>query len=199
MLAVLWHLIIVVATAALLIDRRPSYRAGAMLLVLLPCSVSVLAFAYGNPFNGAMFALLAMLLASVARRLESERVRAGAHWASRVGAAMLVYALVYPHFLEGHIAVLYAIASPVGMVPCPTLAALFGFTLLSDMVLSRRWAMTLAAFGLFYGLFGMLRLGVVLDAGLLFGVVALVVGAGLAPRRAARVPASPGTSDIGSI
>ena len=52
-----------------------------------------------------------------------------------------------------------------------------GFALLGDGLGSRVWSLTLAAFGLFYGLFGVLRLGVFLDIGLVGGAVALAVSA----------------------
>ena len=79
---------------------------------------------------------------------------------------------LYPHFLEGH-ATAYLYASPVGLVPCPTLAVAIGFALLGNGLGSRVWSLTLAAVGLLYGLFGVLRLGVFLDIGLVSGAVAL--------------------------
>jgi hypothetical protein len=49
-----------------------------------------------------------------------------------------------------------------------------GFALLGNGLGSRVWSLTLAAVGLFYGLFGVLRLGVLLDIGLVGGALALV-------------------------
>jgi hypothetical protein len=65
-------------------------------------------------------------------------------------------------------------ASPVGLVPCPTLAVAIGFALVGNGLGSRVWSLTLAALGLFYGLFGVLRLTVLLDIGLVGGALALV-------------------------
>jgi len=48
-----------------------------------------------------------------------------------------------------------------------------GFALLGNGLGSRVWSLTLAALGLFYGLFGVLRLGVFLDIGLVGGAVTL--------------------------
>jgi hypothetical protein len=52
-----------------------------------------------------------------------------------------------------------------------------GFALLGNGLGSRVWSLTLAAVGLFYGLFGVLRLGVLLDIGLVGGALALVAAA----------------------
>jgi hypothetical protein len=52
---------------------------------------------------------------------------------------------------------------------------MIGFTLLAGEGLTDGWRTTLFAFGVFYALFGIVRLGVWLDAGLLIGAVTLVV------------------------
>jgi hypothetical protein len=52
-----------------------------------------------------------------------------------------------------------------------------GFALLGNGLGSPAWSLTLATIGLLYGLFGVLRLGVVLDIGLVGGALALAVTA----------------------
>ena len=49
-----------------------------------------------------------------------------------------------------------------------------GFALVGNGLGSRVWSLTLAALGLFYGVFGVLRLSVLLDIGLVGGALALV-------------------------
>ncbi|MBL0220925.1 MAG: hypothetical protein IPQ07_44525 [Myxococcales bacterium] len=51
------------------------------------------------------------------------------------------------------------------------------------MASARAWSYTLAGFGLFYGVFGVARLGVVLDLPLIAGAVTLAVA--VSPRHAA--------------
>jgi len=174
-LAVIWHVFTAAAILALLGGWRPGRRLAASLLTLLPASVSALAFLYGNPFNGTVFGVLVALLVGIGARLDPGPVSRGATWVTWLGVLMLGFGWLYPHFLEGRPIVLYAIAAPTGLVPCPSLALLIGFTLLADDQFSRAWALTLATFGLFYALFGIFRLGMFLDAGLFLGVVSLLV------------------------
>jgi hypothetical protein len=156
--------------------------------------VSAVAFAYGNPFNGVLFAAGAVALVVLAGARERRRVARGPAWAAAPGIALIAFAWVYPHFLEAHPAA-YLIAAPVGLIPCPTLSLVIGFALLAGGLGPRAWQLVLAALGLFYGIFGVLRLGVWLDAGLVAGAVALVATAVRIrppPRMAERGPAPPG-------
>jgi hypothetical protein len=192
-IAVLWHAIIAASLFALGLGWRPSARVGAMTAIGLAASVSAVAFAYGNPFNGASFALLTILLGRLARRLGPAPLTVGASWTRLVAVTLIAYGLMYPHFLEGRPLIVYAVAAPVGLVPCPTLAVITGLTLLATGVFPKPWAGTLAAFDLFYAVFGIVRLGVVLDAGLLIGALVLAVVV-LAPEQPTRyVPSSNAT------
>jgi hypothetical protein len=49
-----------------------------------------------------------------------------------------------------------------------------GVALVVDGLGSRAWALLLAGAGLFYGVFGVARLGVTLDVGLIVGAVGLL-------------------------
>lgn len=174
--AVLWHGAIAAAMLALLRGWSPSGPMTAVLLTTLPVSVSSFAFAYGNPFNGSVFALLAVLVVLTARNRSHQMAppTPAMFW---LGAGMVAFGLVYPHFLEGEPLIAYAVAAPTGLIPCPTLSVMAGVTLLKSELFSRRWAITLGAFALFYGVFGMLRLGVWIDVALLAGAIGLLVGA----------------------
>jgi len=179
-----WHVAVGLALLALATGRwRPSRRAGAALLALPAVSVSVLAWATGNPFNGATFVVIAGALALAGARLPREPVEPGPTWATALGAAVLAYAWVYPHFLESFPAWAYLYAAPLGAVPCPTLSAVLGFGLLAGGFGSRGWIVTAGVAGLFYAVFGMLRLGVWLDAGLLLAALATLALAIRAPSR----------------
>jgi len=95
-----------------------------------------------------------------------------ARGSSHIGLAMIAFAWIYPHFLEGTV-VRYLYAAPVGLIPCPTLALAIGFALLGGGLGARAWNVTLASVGLFYGLFGVLRLGVLPDVAHIVGATAL--------------------------
>src|SRR4029078_8631941 len=60
MLAIGWQVFLGAILVALLAGRRPSNRFAGYVLVAPLLSVSALAWASGNPFNGATFAALAV-------------------------------------------------------------------------------------------------------------------------------------------
>ncbi|MHB8994760.1 MAG: hypothetical protein ACYC63_05900 [Armatimonadota bacterium] len=173
--AILWHVCLLLVVLALAIGRRPSRRRAATIAVLPLVSVSLAAWSFGNPFNGVVFVLLAIALLVVARQLPSVPVAAGPPWATAIGIVAIAFGWVYPHFLQNASPWLYLIAAPFGLLPCPTLSGLIGFTLLAGGFRSRSWSLTLSGAGLFYGLFGALRLGVQLDLALVGAAVALLV------------------------
>lgn len=172
--AVAWHVVIAGAILALLLGWRPRPRTAGGAIALLPASVAIFAVAYGNPFNGTVFAALTIALVALALRDRTPAFARTSGLARIGGATMLAYGWFYPHFLVGDPSQ-YLYAAPVGLVPCPSLAVALGFALLVGG--SRAWSLTLAGVAAFYALFGMLRLGVTLDLGLLVGAVLLVIAA----------------------
>ena len=136
--------------------------------------MSGFAFQYGNPFNGVAFALLTAVLLfngiGPDAMLRTRKTPA----ATVIGVVLIAFGWFYPHFLESQPIFTYAFGAPTGLIPCPTLAVLTGVTLLLQKGLSRNWSIVLGVFGLFYGAFGALRLGVWLDVGLLAGALSLL-------------------------
>lgn len=164
-LAILWHL----AVFIVMIRKgwRPKQRHAAQLLLLPLISVSILGWLHKNPFQGLVFLILTFILGLISFQLVNRPVSLHRKWTFPVGILALVYALVYPHFLEGKSAWLYLVAAPVGVVPCPSLSLVLGFSLLFSGFYSRAWQAACAVVGLFYAAFGMFVLGVWLDLGLL--------------------------------
>lgn len=175
-IAIAWHVVIAAAIAALVAGWRPSQRVARVALAAPLVSVAAFALAFDNPFNATVFAAGAAGLAVLGGAARSQRVVRGGALASIVGVASIAFGAFYPHFLEVS-PVAYAYSAPVGLVPCPTLALAVGLALLGNGLGSRAWALLLAALGVLYGLFGVLRLGVYLDAGLVVGAGALAVHA----------------------
>jgi hypothetical protein len=136
-------------------------------------SVAGVAIVFNNPFNGLVFGASALALTAIAMGGDRRSVSRGSAWAPGIGVTTIAFGWVYPHFLQGD-ATTYLYAAPVGLVPCPTLAVAIGFALVGNGLGSRVWSLTLGALGLFYGLFGVLRLSVLLDTGLVGGALALV-------------------------
>jgi hypothetical protein len=182
--AVVWHALTAALVVALVAGWRPSRRLAAMFLAAPIATVGVVALAFGNLFNGALFIALAVLLVGVSARLGSDRVRMAAPAVFAAGAAMVAFAWSYPHFLESRPPAVYFVAAPMGVIPCPTLSLVIGFTLLFGGLGSRAWSVALVAAGAFYGLFGVARLGVWLDVALVAGAGALLAVTLLMPGRA---------------
>jgi len=182
--AMAWHFAIAVATAALILGLRPSRRALGAMLAAPIVSAAVVALAIGNPFNGTILGVLGLALALLALRLSSQPVAPGPVGARILGVLLVAFGSFYPHFLQDEMPVAYLYAAPTGVVPCPTLSLAIGFALLAGGLGSRAWSFTLALVGLFYGLFGVARLRVYLDAVLIVGAAALLALA-IAQRRAA--------------
>jgi hypothetical protein len=202
-LAVAWH----VATAAVLVATalgwRPARRWAALLVTAPLLSVSLLAFLQGNPFNGTVFALLTLSLAVMARQLDAEPVALPGRAGLMAAATMLAFAWVYPHFVPSGAPLAALYAAPLGLLPCPTLALAIGLTFLWQGFGSRRWSAVVSIAGLFYGLFGALRLGVQIDHILTLGAVVLGVTVfrprfATLTRQAQRWPAATPRSSPGS-
>jgi hypothetical protein len=176
MLAIVWHMALGASVVALIAGWRPSNRVFAYLLVTPLASVSAVAWAGGNPFNGAMFALLAALLVGIASRISSHPIHVTRSLLFVPAAMLMAFGWTYPHFLERNPWTAYLYAAPMGLLPCPTLATVIGATVMLSLLDSTRWTATLAIAGLVYGAIGVMELRVNLDYGLLAGA-AVVLGA----------------------
>jgi hypothetical protein len=176
-LALVWHVLFAIAGLFLFAGWKPSRRMAAALLTLPLVSVGVLAWAFGNPFNGTIFLALALALLAAGARLDEASIRRGPPLAIRVGILMALFGWVYPHFLEAGSPLRYLYAAPTGIVPCPTLAIVIGLALIGDGIGMARWSVLLGTAGVFYALFGTFGLGVEIDLLLLVGAAALIVRA----------------------
>lgn len=170
-LAMAWHAYFAVLLWSLGFHRFPGRRATACWLILPLLSVSALAWGQGNPFNGMVLLIGAVVLAGCAWRLPAGRLGRVSPWGWGVALPILAFGWGYPHFLDAQTPLAYLYAAPLGLVPCPTLAMIIGITLLLDGLDARPWSAVLAGMGGFYGLFGALYLDVALDWGLVGGAL----------------------------
>jgi hypothetical protein len=173
-LAIVWHIYFAGIAIALVSGIRPSKRIMGVLLALPLLSVGVLAWTVANPFNGILFLIAATALALLAARLPNEPVELGQPWLIAPGVGMFVFGWIYPHFLDTSSFLPYLYAAPTGLIPCPTLSIVIGMALILGGLRSRIWSLLLATMGIFYGIFGVMRLGVMIDLVLLFGALLLV-------------------------
>lgn len=174
-LAVGWHILVAFVAIRALSGWRPSKRFGASVLALPLLSVSVLAWLYGNPFNGVVFAGFAILLLAFGLRRPAGRIERPPVWAAAAGTLLVAFGWVYPHFLGAGSWTRYLYAAPAGLIPCPTLSFSIGLALLAKGFSSRGYSFSLGSLGLFYGLFGAFRLGVMIDLVLAAGASALLI------------------------
>lgn len=154
-----------------------------ILLALPLVSVSILAWTHANPFNGASFALVAIALLVIAGRFSREAVEIAPARVAVPGALLIGFGWVYPHFLQNASPLDYLYAAPTGLIPCPTLSIVIGFTLVLGGLRSRSWCLVLAIMGLFYGIFGAVRLGVGIDWILALGALGMTYVAACGFRR----------------
>jgi len=173
-LAVIWHLYFAALAAALALKWRPGKSLAAFILAVPLLSVVVTAWLSGNPFTAAVLGAVYMGLAAIGWRLPKTPLSIAVGPLLVPGLFMVLFGLVYPEFLGAASALTYLYAAPVGIVPCPTLSVLVGFSIILGSMGSRHWGLLLGAAGIFYGAFGALRLGVTLDWALFLGSVFLL-------------------------
>ena len=177
--AVAWHAVLLVLCTACACGWRPSPRVAAYVLSAPLLSVSAAAWAWGNPFNGTVFAALFLVVVRLARRLSADPVSFGTPILVTLGIVLVAFGWGYPHFLKTDHWMTYAYAAPLGVLPCPTLSVAIGATLICGLLGSVAWSVTLAAAGLVYGAIGVFVLGVQLDYALLAGALVLVGASGI--------------------
>lgn len=173
--SIVWHVIFYAMIAALIAKWKPSNQLFLLLICLPAISVAVFAWLTGNPFNGTLFSILAILILFFGVKASSQPISNSQLPYVFAGISMIVFGLVYPHFIEPDSVFKYMYAAPVGLIPCPTLSILIGFVLLYNGFGSQSITLTLILFGLFYGIFGVFKLAVYLDLFLVFGSFTLLV------------------------
>jgi len=171
-IAIVWHVIILIIIAALFAGWKPGNSLMILLLSSLLMSVSVFAGMQSNFFNAAVFAFLVIMSIYATLRSGNGNLAGDRSWVDISGLILIIFGLFYPEFFKSGSVIEYAYASPTGLIPCPTLSVLTGFTLLYKGFNSQTWSKTIGISGMFYGLFGVIYLGMNIDW-------VLVAGAGL--------------------
>ncbi|MBR9997694.1 MAG: hypothetical protein KFF73_01925 [Cyclobacteriaceae bacterium] len=174
-IAVVWHVLFYFLIAALILKWKPSNRLLSFLLGFPLVSVSLLGWISGNPFNGFIFAICGVLLVVYGMKNQDSPISTGHSWSTVLGTVVILFGLIYPHFLETDNYFDYLYKAPVGLIPCPTLSAVIGFSILYQGFQSRVWPWFLIIPGLIYAVIGVFRLAVYLDMVLLVATVSLII------------------------
>lgn len=181
--AIMWHLYFTIIIAGLITGVRLLKRDFGILLALPLLSVSIIAWLSLNPFNGIVFALLGVLLIYISFKMPREPIDIAPAWPLIPGILMVIFGWIYPHFLETTSWWSYLYAAPTGLIPCPTLSIVIGFTLIVNKLGSPAYSVTLGLAGLLYGLLGVFKLGVTIDCILLLGALLIIAFALLRRKR----------------
>lgn len=174
-LAILWHVYFGTLVGALLAGIRAPRQLFGFLLAIPLLSVSALAWSGGNPFNGASFALAAMALIVVGARFGRGKVELASFSFVVTGGLLFAFGWGYPHFLAPDSMLSYLYAAPTGLIPCPTLSAILGVTLVLGGFGSVAWPAIVGLLSLFYGFYGAAILDIYIDWILFAGGVSLLI------------------------
>jgi hypothetical protein len=169
--AILWHLYFAALAVALAAGLRPSKRVSSILLVLPLFAVSVLAWFSYLGVDGVLTGLTAIVLFWIAIHLPHERVHIAASWFVSFAILLFISGWANPYFLPADAQVTYFNGVPTAFVPSPTISAIIALSLLVNGLESRSWSIVLGGVGLFYGVFGVLCLGMPLDLFLITGAL----------------------------
>lgn len=175
--ATLWHALFFILFMLLLLKQKPSNRLMAIMSSFPLFSVSLFAWISGNPFNGILLLVFGGLLLVEGFKLDRNPITVRNPWFSIPGIMVLIFGLLYPHFLETQSYLTYVYAAPLGIIPCPTLSTVIGLAIIFNGYQSFRWSLWLVLIGLFYGFVGVFRLGVAIDLILLVGTMVLMLEA----------------------
>ncbi len=169
-LAVFWHAYFGALLLSLCLGARPDRRLAGVLLASPLLSVSALAWASANPFNGGFFALSGIASLVIAMRLPGKRARPGPSLGARRGRPSLRVRMGVPPLSSKPLRFSRTCTRrPQGVVPCPTLSIVIGVSLILNALGSRLWCLVIGLTGIFYAIFGAARLGVSIDVFMLAG------------------------------
>lgn len=172
--SIFWHLLVLLFLIALISGRKFSMKQVMAFLTLPLSSVAIIAYLTSNPFNGIVFGVLTIILWITIIRAEDKPLEMKWDALSIAGFILVLFGLFYPHFLEEKNFLHYLYKAPSGLIPCPTLSLAIGITLLFHGFHHRKWMWYFSCIGLFYGVFGVMRLGVILDVFLIAGALLLL-------------------------
>jgi hypothetical protein len=174
LVSIAWHLLIYFLIILLFVsNRKPSIRSTALFLSMPVFSVALISALAGNPFNAIIFFIIGLLFIIFSLRMPSQALRFNSSWFLKlIGIIFILAGTFYPHFSDDTSPL--SLSAPTGLIPCPTLLLIIGFTLLVQRF-SRPWVGTLVISALLYGLVGVVRLKVFIDVLLLLGVILLIL------------------------
>ena len=173
--ATAWHVLFAVVVV-LIVSRTIPRAAAASVLAVAALSVAALAAWSGNPFNAGVFLAAGIIMLRFAATMRAAAMAFGTRLDVVAGVLLVAFGAVYPHFLAASSWTAYLYQAPLGVIPCPTIAAIAGVTLIAGGLGSPAWSRVVGTLAAFYGVVGVLVLGVMIDVVLIAGAVMLWAG-----------------------
>lgn len=162
-IGVMWHVIIILLLTFYIPRKQVSSRLYYGVPALLFLSVSLLALTILNFFNALVYFGLSVLFLRKSIITGDYRFEINKSFIFRLSAFTLILSgLIYPHFIDANLLV-YIIASPTGVIPCPTLLLASGISLLFVHRDHKSVFYILIAVNLIFGFIGIFVLGVYID------------------------------------
>jgi hypothetical protein len=177
-LAIIQHILLIVMVILLMSFKQRVGRLVSLYIALSLALVSFLAISHtGNFFTGIVFGILALLgLWEVFSSKMDYSLKGTLRIQIMIALVAGFLGFWYPHFIEGRFLAL--IASPYGLIPCPTLTVCLSIFILVYPFTNRIWHWCLAVVGFSSGLYG-IYLKINIDFALLlisiYSIFALIV------------------------
>jgi hypothetical protein len=147
-----------------------------LFIAFLSLSATVVAVKYGIAPNVIVFG---MFFVFIVHAYLTKRLNFNLGGISPVnlllGILGLVFGFWYPHWVESPVWLNAFLYSPLGSLNCPTMVTICGFLCLSEEPRSRILETTVAVITLYFGFFGILRLGAYVDVALILCALCLLV------------------------
>lgn len=165
------HILVYATMLTVLLTRvKPKRLLFDGMIAAVVLSVSAVSIASGNPFNFITFLLLSFF--AVLELFKGRTVIDRPRWNVRTVACLAValFGLWYPHFVEANPAMMLLV-SPLGALPCPTLTVVLALVNLYYPNVHKGFFTALTAFGLFYGITGVVMMKVYMDIPLMLAAL----------------------------
>lgn len=174
-IAIAWHVVILILFTALFAGWKPGNSLMILVLSSMLMSVSAFASLQDNFFNAAVFAFLVIMSLYATVKSNTEKITGDRSRPDIIGLLLIIFGLVYPEFLKTNSLIEYSYASPTGLIPCPTLSVVTGFSLMYKGFRSQLWSVMIGISGMFYGLMGVFYLEMYIDWVLVGGAMYLLL------------------------
>ena len=173
------HILFLAVVISGLLVARVESRLFSVFIAFLSLSATVISGKYGIVPNIVLFAVFFVLIihAYFTKNLNF-RVRTVPRLDLLFGIPALIFGFWYLHWVQSPVWLNAFLYSPLGVVNCPTMVTICGFLCLAQPPRSTPLEAVVALTTLYFGFFGLLRLGAYVDVVLIICALYLIVRLG---------------------